>query len=140
MPRKPPPASTYDSSPASCSGSSTSPPPVRKTTALYLPSFLALVKTEPSSVASVLKRPAAGPARPMASMASIPAFTIGDSSVAEAWNTRTLTFWPPGGDGSANAVGDASGGLAVAAVPPSRDAAMVPATRTAAAPRLDLDR
>lgn len=71
----------------------------------------------------------------------MPASTVGDSSVAEAWNTRTLTFLPPGGDGKDNVVGTGSGyGLAEAVVPPSRDAARVPVTRTAAAPRRDLDR
>ncbi|MFJ5222537.1 hypothetical protein [Streptomyces sp. NPDC088400] len=71
----------------------------------------------------------------------MPASTTGDSSVAEAWKTRTLTFSPPGGDGRDNVVDVGSGyGLAVAALPPSKDAAMAPAARAAAIPRLDLDR
>ncbi|MEU6817952.1 hypothetical protein [Streptomyces sp. NPDC046860] len=70
----------------------------------------------------------------------MPASTVGDSSVAEAWKTSTFTFWPPGGDGSDDALGSGNG-LAVAAVPPlSRDAARVPAARAAAAARRDLDR
>jgi hypothetical protein len=71
----------------------------------------------------------------------MPASTVGDSSVAEAWKTRTLTLSPPGGDGTDNVVDIGSGyGLAMADVPPSRDAERAPATRTAAAPRRDLDR
>ncbi|MGW5336158.1 hypothetical protein [Streptomyces bauhiniae] len=51
-----------------------------------------------------------------------------------------MTFLPPGGDGSADALGSGNG-LAVAAVPPlSRDAARAPAARAAAAARRDLDR
>ncbi|MEV7867898.1 hypothetical protein AB0P17_17750 [Streptomyces sp. NPDC088124] len=65
--------------------------------------------------------------------------TTGDSSVAEAWKTSTLTFWPPGGDGRDNVVGAGSGyGLAVAALEPSSDAARAPAARAAATPRLAL--
>ena len=37
-------------------------------------------------------------------MAAIPASTVGDSSVAEAWKTSTLTLAPPGGDGRDNVV------------------------------------
>ena len=114
---------------------------MRKTTALYVPSLVALVKTEPSFVATVLKRLAAGPDWPMASMASIPALTAGVSSVADAVKTRTLTFSPPGGDGRLKAAPEGSGSdLALAAVPPSSDAAIAPVTRATAIPRLDLDR
>lgn len=135
----------YASRPASCSGSSTSPPPVRKTTALNLPSFLPLVKTPASSVATVLKRPDSGPLSPIFSMAAMPASTVGGSSPAEAWNTRTLTSDPPGGEGRDNVVAilsfsPGSGyGLAVAARPPSRDAVRAPAATAAATPRRDLD-
>ncbi|GAA2923586.1 hypothetical protein GCM10010518_08050 [Kitasatospora cinereorecta] len=55
-------------------------------------------------MATVLKRPDSGPLSPILSMAAIPASTVGDSSPAEAWKTRTLTFAPPGGEGRDNVV------------------------------------
>jgi hypothetical protein len=62
------------------------------------------VKTEASSVASVRNRWAAGPDPPIDSTAAIPASTVGDSAVAEAWKTSTRTSAPPGGDGTDNVV------------------------------------
>ncbi|MFD9292324.1 hypothetical protein ACFWBV_29415 [Streptomyces sp. NPDC060030] len=75
----------------------------------------------------------------------MPASTVAGSSPAEAWNTSTLTFAPPGGEGRDNVVATRSFspgfgyGLAVAALPPSRDAVRPPTATAAAIPRRDLD-
>ncbi|GAA2231487.1 hypothetical protein GCM10010232_17550 [Streptomyces amakusaensis] len=86
-------------------------------------------------MALVANRPPAGPLSPMDSIAAMPASTAGDSAVAEAWKTSTVTSAPPGGEGRDNVVRLGSGGgCADAAVPPpSRET--VSETVRAPAPR-----
>ncbi|GGW76129.1 hypothetical protein GCM10010340_63290 [Streptomyces griseoloalbus] len=77
----------------------------------------------------------AGPDSPILSIASIPAFTNGDSSppAAVPWNNSTRTFAPPGGDVMDIVVRDGSGaGRALAAGPDSSPAATTPAVTPAA--------
>ncbi|GAA3504813.1 hypothetical protein GCM10019016_119260 [Streptomyces prasinosporus] len=85
-----------------------------------------------------MNRWSSGPDRPILSIASIPAFTSGDSSppAAEPWNSSTRTFAPPGGDVMDIVVRDGSGaGRASAAGPDISPAATMPAVTTAARAR-----
>jgi hypothetical protein len=72
----------------------------------------------------------------------MPAFTVGDSWIAEAWKTSTLTFAPPGGEGRDNVVGGGSGyGRAEAALPPRSETVRAPTPSAAVnSPLRDLDR
>ncbi|GAB3174198.1 hypothetical protein GCM10027162_19470 [Streptomyces incanus] len=75
-----------------------------------------------------------GPDSPIFSIASIPAFTSGDSSpaAAEPWNSSTRTFAPPGGDLIDIVVRAGSGAGRAAAGPDSSPAATTPAATVAA--------
>src|SRR5690606_16657436 len=138
MPTKPPPASMYASRPASWSGSRTSPPPVRNTTALKRLSRLSLVKTAALSVAVTSKRCSAGPVCPIRSIAAIPAFTTGDAAppAGGPWNGATRPPGRPGGAGRAIVAGGGPGsGRALAAGADISPAATIPAVTVAAQAR-----